>query len=721
MQKHIFFFLIFLFGSLAVEASGESAPEGKAGQAAAYRDLGDSYAAREDLVKAAQAYAEALAIGGFSEDDRIKMATAISWTDPASATKEFRALVAANPANIKARLALARALLWTGDNKAALEELDIILQKDPGDREALLVKANALRAPGEFAEAVAIYNKLLKGAEDFDARAGLTEALLASGDLDAASAAVGALKPAHPYQEREVRRLLSSLESAKKPAETQKPQATAVPPVADTIPDLKAAIAAAPSMESRAMAYKKLGDAYAGKEDFKHAAAAYISALSLGKFPEAESVRMATTISWSNPRAAAKEFKAIVAANPENLKARTALARTLSWTGDSSGAIREIAPVLLHEPDNRDTLLIKANSLRWRGKTEEAAKIYSGLLEKGEDFDARSGLAYTSLAGGDAKEVRSLAAGLKPQYPYQEREVKGLLAALDAYARPTLESKFSYYHDTDLNNVRRYSLSYGRLLGRFRTSLGFTRTDASDPAMDNRLDTVSAGMRTKLSGSLDSGLGIAENVTKSGGNTGSLTWNAFLNKNFPGVNFTMSVSDSILSDTALLINNRIRATNYLLAANKTLPGRISLNTSYSYRDYSDGNNANDSQISASHPLFSGNPGVTAGYRFRYLAFNRQSRGGYYDPNGYRTHQIFASLSFETGRFYGSVDPYAGWQAQRRNAISDSSYYAGGAASLGFKTSARLAVELNGETGDYALQSATSFKYYQLGARLIYRP
>jgi thioredoxin-like negative regulator of GroEL len=722
MLKHALFILIsFSAGGAALAGSDAAvAGPGDPGQAAYYRKLGDDYAAKEDLRSAAQAYGTALSIGsGLSFEEKMKMATAISWSDPAAAVKYLRALSLEAPANMKVRVALARALSWTGDKSGALKEIGSVLEKDPSDKEALLVKANALAVPATFKDAAAIYGKLLEAGENFDARAGLTEALLAGGDIAGASAAVKGLKPVQPYQQREVARLAAAIETAQKAA---LPAAAPAPlPAQDDVQSLKAALAGTRGAAESAELYRRLGDAYARKEDFKNSGTAYIAALSSGSFPAEDAVRMATNVSWNYPAEAVKEFRAMLVADPSFLKARVGLARTLSWTGANAEAVSEADAALKQSPGDRDALLVKANALRWQGLHGKARQIYSKLLEKSEDFDARAGLAYSLLAAGDLKGARTGAAALKAKYPYQETDLAALNKAIDDYARSSFDARASYYKDSDSNRIRRYSLAYGGVLGRFRTSLGFNRADASGTGFNNREDAFSAGLRAKLPWAMDAGAGIADNVVRNGTATSLLSWNASLNKTLPGGGIGLSAADSLLTDTAQLINNRIRTESYTISFNKDLGPRLSGSASYSYRNYSDVNDANDTQLSASYVLSAAGPRLAAGYRFRYLAFNRQSGGGYYDPSKYLTHQLFASFSFEKGRFYGSAEPYGGYQTQSRYSASTTNYYAGGSATLGYKPADRLALEASVEGGNYALQSATSFRYYQLGLRLLYRP
>jgi hypothetical protein len=120
-----------------------------------------------------------------------------------------------------------------------------------------------------------------------------------------------------------------------------------------------------------------------------------------------------------------------------------------------------------------------------------------------------------------------------------------------------------------------------------------------------------------------------------------------------------------------------------------------------------------------YTLLTGNPHLRVGYRFRYLNFERQSRSGYFDPNDFMSHQIFVACSAETGRLYGYLEPYGGLQSFRRNGVrSNDDLFGGVSGTVGYRVTNNLRAEFNGEFGNYALQTAAGFEYYQIGGRLL---
>jgi tetratricopeptide (TPR) repeat protein len=89
------------------------------------------------------------------------------------------------------------------------------------------------------------------------------------------------------------------------------------------------AINASKDNAKKAQLYKKLGDLYVSREDFKRAAEEYIRALALKKkFPVQERLQMAVAISWGDRLdEAIAEFRSILKDDPNNSEARIHLAR----------------------------------------------------------------------------------------------------------------------------------------------------------------------------------------------------------------------------------------------------------------------------------------------------------------------------------------------------------------------------------------------------------
>ncbi len=82
------------------------------------------------------------------------------------------------------------------------------------------------------------------------------------------------------------------------------------------------------------------------------------------------------------------------------------------------------------------------------------------VYEKGEDFETSLGLSYAYLSAGNIKSAKDTSKELKPEYPYQEKELNEFHYTLDRTIGPVFDTKYSYYHDSDDNNVNRFSLGF---------------------------------------------------------------------------------------------------------------------------------------------------------------------------------------------------------------------------------------------------------------------
>jgi len=189
--SRVFGVTLFLWLSFPCAAnSGETSQPVVASQSAAasarqYKQAGDQYVAANDFDKAAAAYISALDLAreNFTADERVRMAIYLSWADRLTRAKEeLNAVLAANPANVDARVQLGRVLSWNGELNQAIDEAEKVLKQAPDNREALQVKADTLQWKGELRQAIPIYQQLVQTQDDFDARIGLSQSLLAAGN-----------------------------------------------------------------------------------------------------------------------------------------------------------------------------------------------------------------------------------------------------------------------------------------------------------------------------------------------------------------------------------------------------------------------------------------------------------------------------------------------------------------------------------------------------------
>ncbi len=487
----------------------------------------------------------------------------------------------------------------------------------------------------------------------------------------------------------------------------------------DAIREHRKAIEESKENLAKAALVKELGDLFASRGDFENAGKEYVRALSLSRnFSENDRLQMATRMSWGKRfDEAIAELRRLLADNSKNLMARIQLARALSWSGRLQESLQEADRVLATSPDHKDALLVRANALRWQGHLEKAILIYLKILDKEEDFDSRLGLTYAYLSAGNrraAKESRRL---LKPQYPYQDKDLKQLDFAMGRAINPNFGAGYSYYSDSDDNRAHRYFLAGGFWLENWKFDFNYRHAEAKDNAREGRAEDFSLKSYSKVTPSFGIGGGLGLVQFKHNTNADYITWNLRADANFWNGAAGLAFAVEGFTYTAQLIENEIRVSNLTLTRSQRITDRVSFFGAYSYRDYSDDNRAHDFLLSPIYTLYLKNPRINLGYRFRYLNFNRQSGSGYFDPNDFMANQIFISLNFEHDTFYFYLEPYGGYQSFRRYGDNNTGFFGGGSGVFGLNLSKNVLVEANAEGGNYALGAAAGFNYYLVGLRL----
>lgn len=498
--------------------------------------------------------------------------------------------------------------------------------------------------------------------------------------------------------------------------------ASVVDSSAQTVDQLLKSAQTAPDKKTQANLYKQLGDKLAAQDQIEQAADAFSKALASGRenFSPTERVRMAIHLSWADRlKESRDELDHVLAQDPKNIAARSHLARVLSWSGDLSEAVAQADLVLKDQPEHKDALLVKADALQWQGRYVEAIPIYQKLVAQDGDFDARVGLSRSLMAVGNRTAALENRDSLQAGSARQKRDLAKLIDALDQEIRPTVEARYNYYRDSDQNRLNRYALGGNFWIDNYKFGINFRHTDANDPTRDNRAEDLLFRIYSRLTDQFGAGAGIgftqlADRHT-SDFLAGHIRFDGKLFAGTAGVNVTREV----LSDTAELIENRIRMTNVGLYVSQPLTERFSVYAGYNYKSFSDGNHANDLQLTTQYAIYLA-PKIMIGHRFRLLDFHEQSGSGFFDPNNYIANRAFTSVYYENKLLYTYLEGYVGYQTFRRNQVATDSFIHGGAGSVGIKPIANLAIEVNVEGGNFAAGSTAGFTYFIVGPRVLYR-
>jgi len=492
---------------------------------------------------------------------------------------------------------------------------------------------------------------------------------------------------------------------------------------AQTVDELRTAIQSSSDAPTKAGLYKRLGDVLVEQDNLEQAADAFSQALALGRnsFSPRERLQMAIYLSWADRLNESKdELQKLLTEDPKNIAARTHLARVLSWSGELRAAVIQADLVLRESPDHKEALLVKADALQWQGRYLEAIPIYRAILARENDFDARAGLSRSLLALGDRTSAIEGLRSLEPANARQKREIARLSEAIERETRPALDARYNYYTDSDRNRLDRYSLAGSGWLGNQRYSLDYRHTDARDRTRDNRGDDFLVSLYSRLTDRFSAGGGLGFTQLGDGGTSTFPTGNFRLDAKLFAGSAGANVTREVLTDTAELIENRIRMTNVGLYITQPLTDRLSTYAGYRYRSFSDGNHANELQLTTQYAIVLAAPRISIGYRFRFLDFQKQSGSGYFDPNNYIANRAFSSLYYENRYFYTYLEGYIGFETFRRNGFASDNIIHGGSGSVGVTPIRNLAIEVNAEGGNFAAGSASGFTYFIIGPRVLFK-
>ena len=148
-------------------------------------------------------------------------------------------------------------------------------------------------------------------------------------------------------------------------------------------------------------------------------------------------------------------------------------------------------------------------------------------------------------------------------------------------------------------------------------------------------------------------------------------------------------------------------------------GRVLLFAGYKHKNFSDDNRAHDVEFTSEYKVTL-NPQVRIGYRFRFLDFERQSLGGYFDPDDYISNRFFSSLYLERNPLYVYSEVFLGQQHFRRYGVLNSDFVFGGGASVGVRPIEKIYLEFYVNGGNNAAGTVTGFSYVTFGPRILVR-
>lgn len=473
------------------------------------------------------------------------------------------------------------------------------------------------------------------------------------------------------------------------------------------------------SNSTEVLEHKRAGDILYEKGEIKEALKEYLKAITKPEqFNNEELLNMAKRISWGGDFTnAEKILKLILERDPENKEATLHLARVISWQGRQFESLRIIQKFLIKTPNDREALFIKANTLRYLGRPDLSEKIYTKLLLESEDFDIRIAQTYGYLQLGLSKKVQENLSFLKPNFSYQERELKELKQIVREFLSPSTRINYLFFQDNDKNEVQSVSLGLEGYINNTKIGLILGYKDASDSLTKTESEDIRLYMNKRILPKC--ALTIDFGLTKGGRDdtfvTGKIGLDVFI---LYGL-LTLEYKRNLLTNTRELIDNQITTDNFIITLSQTLTDRWSIFSNIGYILFSDSNNAKQINAHLKYKINFKYPNFYIGYKFIYLNFDEHKYNGYFDPKDYYSPQLTFTLLHEKEGFSLFIEPFTGYQVYKRYGRKRSEWIYGGVAHLKTRLTSGSNLVVNLEGGNYAAGTATGWKYYQVGASLKY--
>lgn len=444
-------------------------------------------------------------------------------------------------------------------------------------------------------------------------------------------------------------------------------------------------------------------------------------------------VRTAKILSWTERYdAAADRFGRALALRPDDREARLGLARTYAWSGRYDEARAEYERLLASDPDDVEALVGTAKTYAWSGDLGAAREVYARALRVAPaDVDARVGLAYVDLWSGDLTAAARRSAELDRDSP-EHGDVVELRRRIDAATAPGIRGRVEHLSDTDDNDLDVVGVRGDwRVLPRLGLAAGYARFEMSDPTGDASIDAVdaaatlypSARHRITLSAGVDRR--TATDGERSSEGVGGVRWDTGVGTRRP---VWLSASRVPIRYSPRITDNGITLDELAAGIDARVGERWRIHAVAATADVSDDNSRLLATASARARVRAGGPAVEVGGTVRFMDYDRDTAGGYFDPAGFLAVMVHAAAWGETGGrgVTWRVEATTGLQSFTRgqDTIDETDVSGDGvvvlAARLGVPLGRGVTLEGFVEWGDYAAQNAGGFESTTAGLHVVWR-
>lgn len=418
--------------------------------------------------------------------------------------------------------------------------------------------------------------------------------------------------------------------------------------------------------------------------------------------------------------AAIADLERLLRDYPRYHEARVQLAEFLSWNGALRRAGAEAEQVLERHPDHPGALRVRADAAAWSGDFATALPMYRRLIGLDDRFEHRLAYAQALASAGLLDQAEDARSSLYPRTIERGRELRGLVERLERARRSELRIGGGRQEDSDDSRRTEIRAGASTVVGESRVGVAAESVRAFDPSR-------TAWAHTAL-GTLDLPAGPWFRLALGGGATrvhdaSDDTYPVgygLLRGQAGGLRYLGRLEHSVFDETALLLSNRIRITEAELGLTYVVLDRFWVAGNLEGVDYSDDNRSWEAELTPQVVLRLGNPGLRLGYRRTWRQFERQSGGGYFDPDRFHSDLavLFATLFKE--RVRGDLEFYLGRQQVERFGVTTEDFIVGGSARLGVDLTSWLALETEVEGGNFDITTSDGFKYWLGRADLVVR-
>ncbi|MEQ6916871.1 tetratricopeptide repeat protein [Halomonas aquatica] len=408
--------------------------------------------------------------------------------------------------------------------------------------------------------------------------------------------------------------------------------------------------------------------------------------------------------------------------HPENLDTRAHLARALSWSGALLEALEQAERVLAIEPKHRQALRVRADASTWNGDFATALPDYRRYLQSYSDTDTLLAYGQALIFAGYFDQASEIASAIPTDVASAGSEV-----AIPAFKTRFEESRLpalllgrTHYRDNDDSSRQENRVKLEGMYGNIDLSVLVESVNADSLQKDSEARTLQLGAESRLTDWLI--VNAAVGATEVSDIDSDLYAVARLSGagRYEDLGYRLRLEREVFVETATILSNRIRRNELDLDLDYAISDRLRLEGEILQTHYSDDNVSTEVEITPQVVLRLRDPGIRLGYRRTWLKFDRQSGGGYFDPDHLGADRLMLFTTIYRPRLRGDAELFVGRQSFTRFENQLNQFVAGGSARLDVDLSPQLTLRTEVEGGNFDFRSPSGFTYWLATLNLVVR-